>query len=209
MFTGIIEDVGVIKEVDRRGQDVLLSVETRLNVEDIKIGESILVDGPCLTVIAVGKNTFTVEASYETLRRTTLSKVKPGDGVNLERALKLGDRLGGHIVNGHVDGVGRVESVRARGKSTEIKVSLPQELSKYVVEKGSIAINGVSLTINTVGGSEFSVNIIPWTSMVTTLGTLKPGDIVNIECDILGKYIEKFLAEREEKENMYKLLEKL
>jgi riboflavin synthase len=210
MFTGIVEDVGTIKELKPRTEEVLLTIRPKnIGVKEIKIGESISVNGACLTVISVGNNAFTVEASSETLRRTNLSKLKVGSKVNLERSLRLGDRLGGHIVNGHVDGVGKVESIQRRGKSIEIWFSLPKELSRYVVEKGSIAVDGVSLTINAVSGDRFSVNIIPYTQEATIFGKLKPGDSVNIECDIIGKYVEKFILGKGEKKDIRELLEKL
>jgi riboflavin synthase len=209
MFTGIVEDVGTIKEIKTKTKEVLFTIETKnIDVGEIQLGESISVNGTCLTVIAMGKNTFTVEASHETLRRTILSKLKVGSRVNLERALKLGGRLGGHIVNGHVDGVGKVESIERRGKSIEVWFSLPEEFSKYVVEKGSIAVDGVSLTVNAVRGNWFSVNIIPYTQEATIFAELKPGDFVNIECDIIAKYVEKFVLGGEKKD-ISQLIEKL
>ena len=164
MFTGIVEDLGTVRELKPQKEEVILTIHPgNVDVRDIRLGESISVNGVCLTVTSIGSNTFAVEASHETLKRTNLSRLGVGDKVNLERALKLGDRLGGHIVNGHVDGLGKVESTRNRGKSVEIWFSLPSELSRYVVEKGSIAVNGVSLTVNDVEGDRFSVNIIPYT----------------------------------------------
>jgi len=210
VFTGIVEDVGKVKEIKTRTKEVVFTLEVKsIDAEEIELGESIAVNGTCLTVIAAGKNTFTVEASHETMKRTNLSKLKSGSKVNLERSLKIGGRLGGHIVNGHVDGIGKVESVKKRGKSIEIWVSLPNELSKYVVEKGSIAIDGVSLTINKVNGNRFSVNIIPYTQDATTFIGLKPGDTVNIECDIIGKYVEKFVAVKDNKKDIKELIQKL
>lgn len=195
MFTGIVEDIGTVKGIKPRTKEVLFTIKTKkIDVKEIKLGDSISINGTCLTVIYVGDGVFTVEASHETLKRTNLSKLKIRSRVNLERSLKLGDRLGGHIVNGHVDGVGKVDSVRKRGKSIEIWFSLPKGLSTYVVEKGSIAVDGVSLTVNAVNGQGFSVNIIPYTQEATIFSKMKPGDAVNIECDIIGKYLEKFVA---------------
>jgi len=210
MFTGIVEDVGRVKEIKTRAKEAVFAIQVKnIDAGEIRLGESIAVNGACLTVTSVGKNTFTVEASHETLRRTNLSKLKVGSKVNLERSLKLGDRLGGHIVNGHVDGLGKVDSMERRGKSIEIWFSLPKELSRYVVEKGSIAVDGVSLTVNAASGNRFSVNIIPYTQEATIFSELKPGDLVNIECDIIGKYVEKFVSGKNTKKDISQLLEKL
>ena len=200
MFTGIVEDVGAIKELKTGTKEVLFTIKTKnIDVKEIKIGESISINGACLTVISIGDSSFIVEVSHETLKRTTLSKLKIGSKVNLERSLKLGDRMGGHIVNGHVDGVGKVESIQRRGKSVEIWFSLPKGLSTYVVEKGSIAVDGVSLTVNAIKGDRFSVNIIPYTQEATIFGKMRSGGSVNIECDIIGKYVEKFLVRKDRK----------
>jgi riboflavin synthase len=195
MFTGIVEDIGTVKGIKPRTKEVLFMIKTKnIDVKEIKLGESISINGTCLTVISIGDRAFTIEASHETLKRTNLSKLKIGSKVNLERSLKLGDRLGGHFVNGHVDGVGNADSMQKRGKSIEVWFSLPKGLSAYVVEKGSIAVNGVSLTVNAVNGDRFSVNIIPYTQEATIFGKMKPGDSINIECDIIAKYLEKFVA---------------
>ncbi len=210
MFTGIVEDMGTVKELKTRTKEVLFTIETKnIDVKEIKLGESIAINGTCLTVTSIGNGTFTVEASHETLKRTNLSKLKIGSKVNLERSLKLGDRLGGHIVNGHVDGVGKLESIQRRGKSIELWFSLPKGLSTYVVEKGSITVDGVSLTANAVNGDRFSVNIIPYTQEATIFGKIKSGISVNIECDIIGKYVEKFVLGKSRKKDIRELLEKL
>jgi riboflavin synthase len=210
MFTGIVEDVGKVREIKTKSKDVLFIIQVKhIDAGEIRLGESIAVNGTCLTVISSGKNNFTVEASHETLKRTNLSKLKVGSKVNLERALKIGGRLGGHIVNGHVDGIGKVESIEKRGKSIEIWFSLPEELSRYVVEKGSIAVDGVSLTINAVTGNRFSVNIIPYTQDATIFAELRSGDLVNIECDIIGKYVEKFVLGKDKKKDIRELIQKL
>ena len=210
MFTGIVEDVGKVKVIRPKAKEVLLTIEVKnINAGEISLGESIAINGTCLTVISSGKNNFTVEASHETLKRTNLSRLKVGSKANLERAVKLGARLGGHIVNGHVDGIGKVDSIEKRGKSIEIWFSLPEGLSKYVVEKGSIAVDGVSLTVNAVIGNRFLVNIIPYTQEATIFGELRRGDPVNIECDIIGKYVEKFVAVKDNKKDIKQLIEKL
>jgi len=227
MFTGIIEDVGVVKRVERKRKDVELTIEVRgerggrggMDISDVELGESISVNGTCLTVTSRDAVTFTVSASEETLAKTTLSTLKTGSGVNLERALRVGGRMGGHIVQGHVDGVGRVESIRGRGESLVFWFAVPGEISRYVVAKGSVAVDGVSLTVNEVKRGAFSVNIIPFTQEATIFSSYKPGDGVNIECDVLGKYVEKFLGlkreggEESEKsgadERLSSLLEKL
>ncbi|MGH7800711.1 MAG: riboflavin synthase [Thermodesulfobacteriota bacterium] len=209
MFTGIVEDVGTVEGLKPKAKEVLIRINAKnIDVSEIKNGESISVNGACLTVISIKNKTFTVEASHETLRRTTLSKLRVGSYVNLERSLRLGDRLGGHIVNGHVDGVGNVESIKRHGKSLEFWFSIPKGHSKYIVEKGSIAVDGVSLTINVVNGGRFSVNIIPYTQEATIFTNLKPGDSVNIEFDIIGKYVEKFVMGKGGKKDFSDLLEK-
>ncbi len=214
MFTGIVEDVGRVAAVRPRGggREVVIAPR-RLDAASLAEGESIAVNGCCLTVETASAEGFTVFASHETLARTNLGRVKVGDELNLERSVAVGGRLGGHIVNGHVDGVGRVSSVRRVGGSVELRIALPPGLSRYVVEKGSVAVDGVSLTVNEVRGDEFTVNIIPYTQDVTTLSRLREGDVVNIECDILAKYVERLLGRGGEggggDEVLSQLLEKL
>jgi riboflavin synthase len=210
MFTGIVEDLGKIKGIRRKAKDVVFIISTnKINLDELEHGESISVNGTCLTVISLSKGAFEVKASHETLNRTNLSRVKVGSRVNLERAIRVGDRLDGHIVNGHVDGVGRIASIDQKGESREIWVTLIPELSRYVVEKGSIAVDGVSLTVNRVDGDKFSANIIPYTQDATIFGDMKTGDLVNIECDIIGKYVESFVAEKKEKKGLRELVRKL
>jgi riboflavin synthase len=210
MFTGIVEDSGEIEAIKKKAKDVVFVISTtKINVDELDEGESISVNGTCLTVISIRKGAFEVKASHETLNRTNLSKVRVGSRVNLERAVKVGDRLGGHIVNGHVDGTGRITSIEQKGESKEVWVTLIPELSRYVVEKGSIAVDGVSLTVNRVDGDKFSVNIIPYTQDVTIFGDMKTGDLVNIECDIIGKYVESFVVEKKEKKDLRELVRKL
>ncbi len=195
MFTGIVEDIGTITGIKKKTKESAYTIRTnKINVSEIGLGDSIAVSGICLTVIKLGKKEFTVDASYETLSKTTLSQAKLKSGVNLERSVKVGDRMGGHIVSGHVDGVGKVASQKKVGGSTVFWFSVPAQLSKYIVPKGSVAINGVSLTVNDTKQNEFSVNIIPFTQKETTFGGLRTGNSVNIECDIIGKYVEKFVS---------------
>ena len=195
MFTGIIEDIGRVSGIKRKQKESVFTFEVnKIEISELELGESIAVNGACLTVASLGKSTFTVDASRETLSKTNLGKLKKGSRVNLERSLRAGGKLGGHIVNGHVDGVGRTLSKKKRGGSIEFRFSVPDALAKYIVHKGSVAVDGVSLTVNEVKGGEFVVNIIHYTLEETIFGALKAGDTVNIECDIIGKYVEKFLT---------------
>ena len=175
---------------------MVFCLEADFDLTDPEEGESIAVNGTCLTAYDIAGRRFLVDVSPETLSRTCLGALGVGSQVNLERALRLADRLGGHLVSGHVDALGRVEERRPAGDFTLFTFSLDAGLSKYIIEKGSVTINGVSLTVNTCTGSRFSVSIIPHTLAVTTLGELKPGMLVNIEVDIIGKYVEKLLAEQ-------------
>lgn len=198
MFTGLVEGMGIVRRIESRGgaggrPDKRIEIEPMVRFEGVVIGESIAIDGVCLTVVEWNGTTFSADVSAETLSRSTLSDRKPGDRVNLERALRLGDRFGGHIVMGHVDCVGVFKSKREEGRSIRLFFEIPEKFSRYVVEKGSIAINGVSLTVNECEGNRFDVNIIPHTAMVTNIGLLKPGDRVNIETDVIAKYVEKIL----------------
>jgi riboflavin synthase len=195
MFTGIVEDTGVVKSVENKDKESTFTISVgHMDLSGAALGDSIAVNGACLTVTTLDGGEFTVDASHETLSRTTLGTLAPGARVNIERALRAGDRLGGHIVNGHVDGVGKVISKTKSGGSYVFRFSLPEELAKYVVEKGSVAVDGVSLTVNSSEGNEFTVNIIPFTLAETTFGGLDPGSRVNIECDIIAKYVEKLAS---------------
>lgn len=194
MFTGIVAAMGSVRSLIRRGDDALLEVGTSLDLSDVQIGDSIAVSGACLTVTAKTGSTFTADVSAETLARTHLGTLKPGDAVNLEKALALGDRLGGHIVLGHVDGVGTIRQKALRSGSILFGFEIGPTFSRYVVAKGSVTIDGVSLTVNDCQKNLFYVNIIPHTAAGTTLGTKKAGDAVNIETDILARYVEKLLA---------------
>nr|WP_042196998.1 riboflavin synthase [Kibdelosporangium sp. MJ126-NF4]CEL22686.1 Riboflavin synthase eubacterial/eukaryotic [Kibdelosporangium sp. MJ126-NF4]CTQ89826.1 Riboflavin synthase eubacterial/eukaryotic (EC 2.5.1.9) [Kibdelosporangium sp. MJ126-NF4] len=188
MFTGIVEERGQITAVHPLPDAARLTVAGPLVTSDAKHGDSIAVNGVCLTVVDVADGAFTVDVVHETLLRSSLAKAHAGDQVNLERAMALGDRLGGHIVQGHVDGTGVFVSREDDGLTT---FDLPADLAKYVVEKGSIAIDGVSLTVASVRGDRFSVALIPTTLSLTTLGLRQPGDAVNLEVDVLAKYVER------------------
>ncbi len=190
MFTGLIADIGVVARVDETEKGRRFRIEAALADDTLAMGESIAVDGCCLTVVAFGPGWFEVELSHETLERTTHARTAGGVRVNLERAMRLGDRLGGHIVQGHVDGVGTIEAVRAVGEAHELDFRIPDDLGRYVVEKGSITLSGISLTVNRIAGTRVGVTIIPHTWTHTTLGTLTPGAGVNVEVDILAKYVE-------------------
>ena len=198
MFTGIIQAIGKIAALERRGGDARLRVQAgKLDLADVKLGDSIAVSGVCLTVIELSAKDFTVDVSGETLARTTLGGLKPGAAVNLEKALLPTTRLGGHLVSGHVDGIGKVLDRRQDARSVRFGVAVPRELGKYIAEKGSVCINGVSLTVNAVRDAEFEVNIVPHTLAETTLGELAPGHAVNIEVDLLARYLERLLQGQE------------
>lgn len=194
MFTGLIEDNGRVASLVRRSESGIIVIETSLPTSEISIGDSIAVNGACLTVTEKGANRLTFDVSPESLSRTTLGKLNTGSRVNLERALKMGDRLGGHIVTGHIDCSGRLSGSELRSGNHQLQFTIPAEYARYVVEKGSVAIDGISLTVNTVTRDSFSVNIIPLTFAATTLNQLRSGDTVNIETDIIGKYIERLTS---------------
>lgn len=189
MFTGIIEEVGAISR--RSGADMTILAKTVL--EGVREGDSIAVNGTCLTVVAFDEEGFVVQVSPETLQRTTLGQLKAGDAVNLERALAAGARMGGHFVQGHVDGVGRVHSIRNQGEFAVYRFQAPAEVAPYLVPKGSIAIDGISLTVVDPKRDIFDVAVIPATLAKTTLGSRRPGDFVNMEADMIGKHIFQFL----------------
>jgi riboflavin synthase len=193
MFTGLVEELGTVREVRRRGEGMILSVAASAVLDDLKVGDSIAVNGACLTVALLKGEVFSAELSGETLDRTTLKEVKAGDRVNLERPLRPTDRLGGHFVTGHVDGVGKIHSIVPLGEMREMVFQVPKSLIRYLVPKGSVAVDGVSLTVNAVTEEGFKVTVIPHTAAVTTLGLKRPGDPVNLETDLLGKYVERFL----------------
>ena len=198
MFTGLIEGTGKLKTIEPRGKDMRFSIQASFDLEGFQAGESVAVDGVCLTVVSWQARAFTVDVSQETISRTTLSQRSVGDEVNLERALRLGDRLGGHLVNGHVDGKAIVMARKQRGDSLVFTFEVVVELGRYIIEKGSVAVNGVSLTVNRCDEQSFDVNIVPHTARWTTIGTWRVGDEVNIEVDIIGKYVERFVRTMQE-----------
>ena len=193
MFTGIITDVGRIKSVEHRG-DLRARIGTGYDTAQIEIGASIACDGVCLTVVALGSDCFDVDISAETLSKTNLSDWTVDRRVNLERALRVGDELGGHIVSGHVDGLAEVVEMRDEGDSTRVTLRAPQALARFIAPKGSVALNGTSLTVNEVSGRDFGINFIPHTKAVTTWGDVAVGDMVNLEIDTLARYVAR-LAE--------------
>ena len=193
MFTGIITDLGRVRAVEDRG-DSRFVFETGYDTTAIEIGASISCSGACLTVVEKGAGWFAVDASAETLAKTTLGGWTAGTPVNFERALKIGDELGGHLVSGHVDGTARVVERRTEGESTRFTFDAPEDLARYISPKGSVTLDGVSLTVNEVEGRRFGVNIIPHTAAVTTLGQRQPGDHVNLEIDLLARYLERLIA---------------
>jgi len=193
MFTGLIEDIGAVRKIDKKGNSMSILIQSNLDLTEIRIGDSISVDGVCLTVVQLLSNGFMAEVSPETSQRSNFKEIKEGRRVNLERALRLSDRLGGHLVLGHIDGTGEIRRISKDVNSIRIKISAPQYIMKYIIEKGSVSIDGISLTVNECDENEFGVNIIPHTASRTTLGERKVGDIINIENDIVGKYVERFL----------------
>ncbi len=194
MFTGLVEGVGDITEMRRMAEGLRMAVAPPFPVSELTLGESVAVSGACLTVVKVEGRAFQADVSPETLTRSTLSIKKVGERVNLERALRLGDRLGGHLVTGHVDGLGVLRERRVGPEHLALTFELPEALAPLVIEKGSIAVDGVSLTINAVRDRTFTVTVIPFTAKDTTLGGLKVGEQVNLETDIIGKYVARLLS---------------
>ncbi len=196
MFTGIIEELGSVKGVRRQSDGMRLSVSAKVIMDGMQKGDSIAVNGACLTVTEFDRSSFTADVSGETVKRTNLGKLRTGDRVNLERPMKLSDRLGGHMVSGHVDGIGIIRGLEKRGGISVFTFEAPSEVQRYIIVKGSVAIDGISLTVNEVKGNRFTVTIIPHTAEMTTLGFKKTGDAVNLESDMIGKYVENFLRTR-------------
>lgn len=194
MFTGIIQAVGRIARIERRGPDAHIYIATgKLDLADVRTGDSIAVNGVCLTAVALTAGEFSADVSAETLAHTTLDRLTAGTGVNLEKALALGERLGGHLVSGHVDGLGTVKVRHDAGRSVVFRIAVPAVLSRYIAAKGSVCVDGVSLTVNRVDGSGFEVNIVPHTLAETALHGLTPGSAVNIEVDLIARYLERLL----------------
>ena len=197
MFTGIVLDVGTVQVQEACGGDVRTVIGLdRIDPSGLRLGDSICVQGCCLTVTQILDRAFAADVSRETLSVTTLGELAVGSAVNLEPSLRAGDALGGHLVSGHVDGVAKVASLVVDARSTRVKITVPEHLAKYVARKGSVAIDGVSLTVNEVEGSTFGVNLIPHTQAVTTLGRLTAGSRVNLEIDQVARYVERLLGER-------------
>jgi riboflavin synthase len=202
MFTGIVEEVGIIKYASEK-----LIVEAKKVLEDMKVGDSIAVNGVCLTVILLDRGCFSVELMPETARRTNLGKLRYGDKVNLERAVPVGGRFGGHFVQGHVDDIGKVVSVRRENQAIVMKIAFPERLMPYIVDKGFIAVDGVSLTVIDPGDTSFSVSLVGYTLEHTILGQKRSGDAVNLEVDIMGKYVER-LSQRSDRVLTFEFLER-
>ena len=193
MFTGIIEEIGVVKKIEQGAKSVALTIAATKVLEDTKLGDSIATNGICLTVTKIHPEGFTVDVMYETLKRSSIGTLRLGSKVNLERALTLQTRLGGHMVSGHIDDVGTITAMRKEDIATLIQVRIRKDLMKYLVEKGSVTIDGISLTLVEIGVDSFVVSVIPHTKTETTLLDKRVGDLVNIECDLIGKYVESMM----------------
>ena len=194
MFTGIIEELGSVRSIDERGENARIVIDAHIVTEGTNHGDSIAVNGVCLTALDIKPDSFAADVSRETLSRSTLGRLQPETPVNLERAVTPATRLGGHIVQGHVDGRGQFLAVEDHGESWTVKIKYPPELARYLIFKGSVAVEGISLTIAGLTGEYFDIAIIPKTWEVTNLSQLKPGDDVNLEVDVIGKYVERMLA---------------
>lgn len=194
MFTGIIEAQGKLQALSPNGGDLTLTAQSdQLDFSDVKLGDSIAVNGVCLTVTALGNRSFSADVSRETLSLTSLGQLKPDSKINLEKAMQPSSRFGGHIVSGHVDGLGKVVKLTPDARSIRIDVQAPDELAKYIAHKGSITVDGISLTVNSVNGSVLSLNIIPHTAEITTIGDWQTGSLVNLEVDVIARYLERLL----------------
>ena len=201
MFTGIIEELGRVVAVERRGGQTRLAISALQVSASLELGDSVAVSGACLTVAQVGDGRFSVALTRETIERTTLGQLKPGTQVNLELALSLGDRLGGHLMAGHVDGVGEIANLRREGDTARLEVSYPPGLSAYLTPRGSVAVDGVSLTVVELGTEQFSVALVEHTLQHTTLGSMQQGDRVNLEADLIARYLERLLTVRQQSES--------
>lgn len=194
MFTGIIEEIGTVRRIEHGAKGARLTIQAKTVLEDTRIGDSIATNGMCLTVVSMTGDSFSADVMAESLRRSSLGTLQGGSPVNLERAMAANGRFGGHIVSGHIDGTGTIASQKREDNAVWVKIKTPAPLLRYIVEKGSIAIDGVSLTVAAVTDTDFSVSIIPHTGAQTILLGKKPGDPVNLECDVIGKYVEKLTA---------------
>ena len=208
MFTGIIEELGVVKALRREASGARLTLSASLALDGTVPGDSICVNGVCLTVVDMGSSEFSADVAFETLKVTNLGELKVGEKVNLERALRLSAKIGGHLVTGHVDAVGRIRERRQEGNSWRVVIEAPEQALRYIIKKGSIAVDGISLTVADVEKSGLSIAMIPHTAKLTTLGLKSPGDSVNLETDIIGKYVEKLLSGRMEEGVNLELLKK-
>ncbi|MGA3013188.1 MAG: riboflavin synthase [Bacteroidales bacterium] len=207
MFTGIIEETGIVKSIRTEGKSARITIIAEKVLEDMKVGDSINTNGVCLTITEFSSSAFTVDVMPETIQRTTFAKLRAGSRVNLERALRLTDRLGGHIVSGHIDGTGILEKIREDENARWLSVSTEPVILRYIVEKGSVALDGISLTVARVTQQSFEVSIIPHTQAETDILSKKTGDTVNIECDIIGKYVEKLSSKKGDKVDLNFLAE--
>jgi riboflavin synthase len=205
MFTGIVEDKGEVLRIEYRGQEKRLTITLPSYLTEVQLGDSININGVCLTIVQKKEREIELDLSQETLQKTVLGELKKGDQVNLERALRLTDRLGGHIVTGHVDGMGVIIEKRGEKDFLQLRIRIPESVSRYVVQKGSIAIDGISLTVNDFQQGEIRITLIPYTIEKTTLKQKRGGDHVNLEADILGKYVEKFLDRGDNKKGQIDL----
>lgn len=197
MFTGIIEEVGVVKGLERRVASARLTVKAHTVCQDLKVGDSVAVNGACLTVVKLDRHSISFDVMEETLKVTNLGKIKIAQKVNLERALKLGDRLSGHLISGHINGMGRLVTKQASGRNLVLRIATSIDIMRYLIPKGSVAVDGISLTIVDLGKNYFTAHIIPHTLKMTNLDSKKVGDMLNLEIDLLGKFVHKYLAERE------------
>ncbi|RXJ03854.1 riboflavin synthase [Anaerobacillus alkaliphilus] len=196
MFTGIIEEIGTIEQIKQTGDAIVMTIASKKVLEDVHLGDSIAVNGVCLTVTSFDKTRFTVDLMPETVRNTSLRQLKRGSKVNLERAMAAGGRFGGHFVSGHVDGIGEIVRKQPQDNAVYYEIKISEQLRRYIILKGSIAIDGTSLTVFAVTDDTFTISIIPHTLSETIIGSKGSGDIVNIECDMVGKYIEQFINQR-------------
>ncbi|MCL2295292.1 MAG: riboflavin synthase [Spirochaetes bacterium] len=193
MFTGIVEETGKVKSIQPGAKSVKLTIEANIVLDDLKIGDSVSVSGVCLTAAAISSDSFVADVMPQTLRFSAFANLKPGEIVNLERAMRADGRFGGHMVSGHIDGTGTISDIKQEDNAVWVKINTASEILKYIVDKGSVAIDGISLTVAELGEDSFSVSLIPHTVKVTSLLKKNRGDLVNLECDMIGKYVYKFI----------------